>query len=124
MRCPGQGGECRGGGNGRWRGLPEAWTPELEELVARLRAAFPALSPRQAAVALGVWAGLSEGECAAWLDLSTETVHGHFRSVLERLRHVGISRRADLIRAVERKLNAPGERDDGKGSASPEEGIP
>lgn len=112
-----------GGHGGRWRGLPEAWTPEFEQLVARLRAVFPALSPRQAAVAIGVWRGLNEGECADWLGVSAGTVHGHFRSVLERLGPMGITRRPDVVREVERKLNGSGGRDTGEGSPSPEQGI-
>jgi DNA-binding NarL/FixJ family response regulator len=111
-------------GIGRWRGLPEPGTAEFERLVGRVRAHFPQLSARQAEVAVGVWGGLSECECAAWLGLSTDTVHGHFRVILERLGPMGITRRSDVIREVERKLNGSrGPKEEGN-SASPVEGIP
>jgi hypothetical protein len=111
-------------GNGRWRGLPERGTAEFERLVGRVRVHFPQLSARQAEVAVGVWGGLSECECSAWLGLSTDTVHGHFRVILERLGPMGITRRPDVIREVERRLNGSGGRDTREGSTSPEEGSP
>src|SRR5690606_34227119 len=119
----GQGGAGRGGGGaarggGGWRGLPERGTEEFEGQVARVRAGFPRLSRRQAEIALGVWGGLSEDECAGWLGIATDTVHTHCRGILVRLAPLGITRRGDVIRHVERHFN----RDPGGEEASPEEG--
>jgi DNA-binding NarL/FixJ family response regulator len=68
----------------------------------------PELSPLQAAVALGLWAGLADKEIAGWLDRSYWTVRSHEREVRRRLRRHGVQRRSDVVRVVERALSAPG----------------
>lgn len=90
----------------RWRGLPATESHRFLELVKAVRAGLPRLSPRQAAVGLGVWAGLSEPEVAGWLGCAEATVHQHYRSALGRVPPGGDGkhRRADLILAVERAL--------------------
>jgi DNA-binding NarL/FixJ family response regulator len=87
-----------------WRGLPPLGSPTFDALVGRVRVRFPVLSPRQAAVVVGIWKGLTEDECAGWLHLAPGTVHGHSRDALARLKLSGIERRADVIREVERTM--------------------
>lgn len=99
-----------------WRGLPPVGSPEFIELVDVIQTGLPELSPTQAAVALGVWGGLTEAELADWLKRSVATVHQHFRAAIRRLpsREVAKPRRADLILAVERVL---ARHDGGEGQA-------
>jgi DNA-binding CsgD family transcriptional regulator len=73
-------------------------------MVRRVRAAYPILSPKQAAVALGVWRSLGDKEIADWLGCSVSTVRQHEGDILGRLRSRGIERRGDIILAVERVL--------------------
>jgi DNA-binding NarL/FixJ family response regulator len=91
---------------GRWRGLPLPDTPAFAGWLVTIRAGLPELSPMQAAVALGVWAGLTEKEIAGWLDRSPETIHDHVRDGCRRLAARGIQRRTDLVRVVERAWDA------------------
>lgn len=64
------------------------------------------LSPAQAAVALGVWYGLSEKQIASWLGKSVHTVHTHLRAIYERCHDDGCISQVRLAIAVERILSA------------------
>jgi DNA-binding NarL/FixJ family response regulator len=63
------------------------------------------LSPAQAAVALGVWYGLSEKQIASWLNRSVHTVHTHLRAIYERGHDDGCISQVRLAIAVERVLS-------------------
>lgn len=66
------------------------------------------LSPKQAEVAIGIWAGLSEKQVAAWLGRAEGTVHAHLRKIHLRLRQRGFVGQVGIAIAAERALTESG----------------
>lgn len=86
----------------RWRGLPLPGSLRFGDYVRMIRFALPQLSPKHAAVALGMWAGLANKEIGDWLLLSPSAVSARLRGVYIRLGDLHVSRNADVVRLVER----------------------
>lgn len=83
------------------RGL---WESDLASHVEVLQATL-GLTPGQAAVAIGIWCGLSEKRVAALLGHSREAVHAQLRKIYAKLQDHGLRRgQVSLALAVERAL--------------------
>lgn len=85
---------------------PEANSPEIKALVARLVAGCK-LTPAIAEVALGLWYGLTEKEVARWLGKSRDTVHEHVLRLYRDQRWPAMKCRVTVALAVERELSGP-----------------
>ena len=76
----------------------ELWSgaADLATAQARVKARFPALSPRETDVAAGVVSGLTAQEMADWLGIAPTSIITHRKRAYERL---GVANQRELIQA-------------------------
>lgn len=87
--------------------LPDFATPEFDLLVDRVRAWY-ALSPEEAAVALGVWALCTDTEIAERLGWASGEVEARLRRCCTVLRPLGLGTRTGVGEAVVRAMQGGG----------------